>query len=344
MQVAKKGQMWMIIGVAILVIIAVIFWLKPSTSATKSTESFTQNSENLGTVATPKITDQQALSYASHSQQDTQVNCQIRLDNSNHLIVNEQTKDCFEYFLTQYGEKTIDQIKNDFIKYIQVSYQDPAKSQIDDLWKRYVDYRGQLGTIEAPKDHQNDSSYYRTIFNNINNLRKKFFSEYEIQGLFGPEDIYNNYTLDRMKILDDKSLSAQEKAKKLKALFDQLPADLRENLQQVNQLEDLRKLTSDIKARGGSAQEIHDMRVNLVGAEATGRLETLDIQRDNWKQQVNQYLAARDSIMQSPMSDSAKQDAVNQLRQQQFSSTSDQTRVQTFETVHDQGGKLPFAQ
>ena len=48
MQVAKKSQIWMIIGVAILIIIAVIFWLKPRTSTTNSAESFTQNSENAG--------------------------------------------------------------------------------------------------------------------------------------------------------------------------------------------------------------------------------------------------------------------------------------------------------
>ncbi len=178
---------------------------------------------------------------------------------------------------------------------------------------------------------------------NTKNLRKKFFSDYEIQGLFGTQDTYDQYTVDRMAVMDDASLSASEKAKKLKALFDQLPEDWKENLQQLNQLEDLRKLTADIKARGGSAQELHQMRTNLVGPEATQRLETLDVQRGDWKNKVNQYLSERDTILNSNMSDSAKQSAIQQLKSQQFSNQQEQLRLQTFETVHDQGGQLPFA-
>jgi hypothetical protein len=43
---------------------------------------------------------------SSPSQADTQINCQLKLAN-NSLIVNEQTRDCFEYFITQYGEKVL---------------------------------------------------------------------------------------------------------------------------------------------------------------------------------------------------------------------------------------------
>ena len=43
------------------------------------------------------------------------------------------------------------------------------------------------------------------------------------------------------------------------------------------------------------------------------------------------------------MSDSAKQQAVEKLRQQRFQQPNDQLRVETFEQIHDQGGKLPFA-
>ena len=129
----------------------------------------------------------------------------------------------------------------------------------------------------------------------------------------------------------------------LKELFNNLPEDWKENLQQLSQLEDLRKLTAEIKARGGSAEELRQMRTNLVGPEATQRLENLDVQRNDWKQRVDQYLSDRDGIMKSSMSDSAKQSAVEQLRTQQFNNPQDKLRVQTFETVHDQGGKLPFA-
>ena len=176
----------------------------------------------------------------------------------------------------------------------------------------------------------------------MKNLRKQLFSNYEIEGLFGIEDTYHEYTLNRMTVLADKSLTEAQKAQKLKDLFNQLPEDWKANLEQLNKLEDLRKLTADIKARGGSAQDIHQMRMNLVGPEATQRLEALDEQRNDWKVKVNQYLDERDSIMKSGMSDEAKQQAVQKLRTQHFNKPQQQLRVGTFETIHDQGGKLPY--
>ena len=105
----------------------------------------------------------------------------------------------------------------------------------------------------------------------------------------------------------------------------------------------MRSLTAAIKARGGSAAEIRDMRLNLVGPEATQRLEQLDGQRSQWKSRVQGYLTERDQIMKSGMSQNAKQQAVQQLRTQHFSNPQEQLRLDTFEQVHDQGGKLPFA-
>ena len=346
MQKANKNIVWIILACALLVIFALIFWLKPQMQEDQNNPSSTQatNNQNMGHLANSSIPNAQAQSFSSKSQQDTQINCQIRVDSSNRLIVNEQTKDCFEYFITQYGEKSLDQIKLDFLNYIKVSYKDPMLSQLGDLWGRYMNYRGKLGEVQKPSAEQDTAQYYQQIVENTHTLRKKFFSDYEIQGLFGTQDVYDQYTVDRMSVLEDKSLSATEKAAKLKDLFNKLPEDWKENLKQLNQLEDLRKLTSDIKARGGSAEELHQMRSNLVGPEATQRLENLDVQRSDWKNKVNQYLTERDSIMKSNMSDSAKQSAVTQLKSQQFSNQQEQLRLQTFETVHDQGGKLPFAE
>lgn len=341
----QKNKLWLIIALVVIAVAAFIYWLAPKASQNDpSDQSIQQQNTPLaqGETATTQATSGSSL--LSPSQQDTEVNCQISMDGSNRLIVNEQTRNCFEYFITQYGEKSIDQIKKDFKAYIAQGHKEPALSQIYDLWDRYMKYREQLGHLQPPSDDKESPQYYRSIYSSTQNLRKQFFSDYEIEGLFGKENTYHEYTLKRMEVVNDKKLSESEKAKKLKALFDELPEDWKENLEQINKLEDLRKLTADIKARGGSSEEIHQMRLNLVGPEATQRLENLDSQRSSWKSSVNQYLTERDSIVKSNMSDSAKQQAVQQLRNQHFKSKEDQLRVSTFESVHDQGGKLPFAE
>lgn len=339
----KHHKLWIILLVIIVCLAVLLFWLAPSQSTAEQTET-AQRAEvqnHLLTSSMPAPTDQ-SRAFVSRSQQDTEVNCQLRLDNANRLIVNEQTRNCFEYFITQYGEKDLKQIQHDFKTYIQQNYKQPALGQIIDLWNRYINYREKLGDLQPPNIDKEDPQYYQSIFANMKNLRKQLFSDYEIEGLFGTEDTYHEYTLNRMTVLADKSLTEAQKAQKLKDLFNQLPEDWKANLEQLNKLEDLRKLTADIKARGGSAQDIHQMRMNLVGPEATQRLEALDEQRNDWKDKVNQYLDERDSIMKSGMSDEAKQEAVQKLRTQHFNKPQQQLRVGTFETIHDQGGKLPY--
>lgn len=340
----QKKKLWLIFAVIIVVILGFLIWLAPNATVGSNQGSISSSTQNT-TGLLPAASDlphASGLPFVSNSQQDTEINCQLVLDQSNRLVVNEQTRNCFEYFITQYGEKNIDQIKQDFKAYIQQGYQEPALKQILDLWTRYLDYRVQLGSLKEPSLNKEDPEYYRKIFASMKTLRSQFFSDYEIEGLFGAENTYHEYTLDRMSIMADQSLTEVQKAQKLKDLFNQLPEDWKENLEQLNKLEDLRKLTADIKARGGSAEDIHQMRMNLVGPEATQRLETLDKQRNDWKDKVNQYLAERDSIMKSGMSDEAKQQAVQKLRTQHFNKPQEQLRVGTFETIHDQGGKLPF--
>lgn len=341
MQGMQKKVLWCVLGFCILGLIACVYWLSPDSKNTPAQMS-ENKAQNL--VSAPH-TDHPSLNedaYHSKSQQDTEVNCQLKIDSSQHLVVNSQTRDCFEYFITQYGENDLEQIKIHFGKFTQGQYLEPARSQIMDLWTRYLKYREQLAQIQAPSAKQRDKNYFQKIFNSIQDIRKRFFSAPEIEGLFSSEDIYQNYTLDRMQILEDSSLSEIEKARKLKERFEELPEDWQQNLQELSKLDDLHTLTKQIKARNGSAEELRQMRTTLVGAEATQRLETLDTQRNAWQQRVTSYLDGRDEIIKSNMSDSAKNQAIQQLRQQQFNSSQEQLRLRTFETVHDQGGELPF--
>lgn len=341
----QKKKLWLIFAVIIVVILGFLIWLAPNATVGSNQGSVRSSAQNtIGLLpAASDLPHASGLPFVSNSQQDTEVNCQLVLDQGSRLVVNEQTRNCFEYFITQYGEKNIDQIKQDFKAYIQQGYKEPALKQILDLWTRYLDYRVQLGSLKEPSLNKEDPEYYRKIFTLMKNLRSQFFSDYEIEGLFGAENTYHEYTLDRMSIMADQSLTEVQKAQKLKELFAQLPEDWKENLEQLSKLEDLRKLTSDIKARGGSAEEIRQMRQNLVGAEATVRLEKLDQDRSNWKSRVNTYLEQRDNILKSNMNQDAQQQAIQKLRDQQFNNSQEQLRLGAFETTHDTGGKLPFA-
>lgn len=343
----QRKTLWLLFAMLTSFVLGLVLWLVPSPQTDSNSVSLAVAAESSPPQYIPPTSSvQQAmeLPFVSKSQQDTAINCQLLLDQSQRLIVDEQTRNCFEYFITQHGEKNIDQIKQDFKRYIQQRYPAPVLQQILDLWHRYLDYRVQLGELKAPDLNKEDPDYYRKIFSSIKKLRSQFFSAYEIEGLFGTENAYHEYTLDRMSILANTALTEVEKAKQLEKLFTQLPEDWQENLKQLSKLEDLRQLTSALKARGGSAEELRQMRTNLVGPEATARLEQLDQNRSQWKTQVTRYLEQRDSILKSNMAPNAQQQAIQALRDQHFNQSQDQLRLGAFETTHDAGGKLPFAE
>ena len=116
----QKNKIWIVLAVVILAIAALVYWLMPQSGTSEST-SHEQTSD---TQSAEQIRMQQAMhnnaaaSFLSPSQQDTEINCQLKLDPTQRLIGNEQTRNCFEYFITQYGEKSIEAISTDFTDYI----------------------------------------------------------------------------------------------------------------------------------------------------------------------------------------------------------------------------------
>lgn len=162
------------LGFFILSLIACVYWLSPDS---ENTSPQPNQDEAKSLVATSQSTLNSSLNentYLSKSQQDTQVNCQLKIDSSQHLVVNSQTRDCFEYFITQYGESNLQQVKTHFKKFIQDQYLEPARSQIIDLWTRYLKYREQLAQIQPPQSKKTRSKLFSKDLQ-LNSRYKKTF-------------------------------------------------------------------------------------------------------------------------------------------------------------------------
>ncbi len=99
----QKYKIWMVLSIVIICVAGLIFWLMPQDKTIK---------QPVGPAAASGLLPQQTvltqaqvkagIPYLSRSQKDTAINCQLRLDSSNRLIINEQTRNCFEYFITKY--------------------------------------------------------------------------------------------------------------------------------------------------------------------------------------------------------------------------------------------------
>ncbi len=345
----SKNIIYTLIGLLFAsALIALLWWLKPGNAkpltyapanptATIAGNAQLAPSYNSNPVQSNNNVNSTTLNTAlAPSLKDTQVDCDLQADPTGNLILNSNIHHCFEYFLTQLGEKTMPVIEAQVHEYFTQHLPNPAAGQALDLWQRYLKYRDAQAHLDV-KSGNDTPQHMQEVFNALNTLRQQFFKPAEITALFGEEMTYNQYTLDRMAILDNKQLDANQKAQALKDRFNQLPEDLQKNLKDISKLQDLRALTAQIKDKNGSPEELRQMRLNLVGADATQRLEQLDQNRANWQQRIDGYLSARQAILSSNQSDNAKQQAIDTLRAQQFNTEAERQRAITFEHLKAQG-------
>ena len=149
-------------------------------------------------------------------------------------------------------------------------------------------------------------------------LRARLFSPEAHQAFFAQEEAYNQFTLQRLSIRHDASLSDQQKAEALDQLRAGLPEEMQEML--VPQLQsELRQQTAILQANGASGEQIRQLRLQLVGAEATGRLEALDRQRQQWQQRLSDYRQEKAKLeANTGLSDADRQQALQRLAEERF--------------------------
>src|SRR5690606_37501119 len=156
----QRYKIWIILALLVLCILTLSLWLSPKENTQTDTGTKMPVTETQAEQTALLVNGPANASFPSASQRDTEINCQMQLDTSNRLIVNEQTRNCFEYFITQFGEKNLQQIQQDYKAYIRQNQKDPALSQIQDLWDRYNQYRHSLGQLTAPTGlNQEDPAY-----------------------------------------------------------------------------------------------------------------------------------------------------------------------------------------
>lgn len=346
---AKKTALIISLVTLLILVIAAIWFLKPksvdSTTTTTSQSSTQTPTELVGmTTATPaKDLVPGPMPTLAPSLRGTEIDCPLQVDKNGQLVLTIGIRNCFDYFLSSLGEKTEAQLITDIRQYLTTTLPNTALPYALKLLDQYIAYRHAQTEIQPSSQVKTQTpDSLQEIVNAMKNLRLKYFTPVESEVLFGNEAAYDQYNINLMRINADKSLSEDQKAKKIAGLMDQLPPSLAESMRPLMQFSELQKLTKEIQARGGSAEELRTMRESLVGPAAADRLGKLDVENANWQQQLNSYLKAREQIKASVSDEVNRQQAIATLRNQTFSSPEDRVRAQTYETMRDQGDNRVF--
>ena len=247
----------------------------------------------------------------------TQVDGEFHVDAAGNLLISDDIRRIFDYFLSAIGEETIQASVKRLQAYITSQLQSPAREQALALLDQYLDYKKQLVQLERdlPQLATVDAMLQREQA--VQALRASIFSAEVHQAFFSGEEAYNQFTLQRLAIRHDQRLNDQQKAEAL----DQLRANLPEQLQDavIPQMQtELRQQTAALQAQGGSTEQIQQLRLQLVGAEATARLNELDQRRQQWSKRLDDYRQEKARIESSGLSDSDKQSALQDIAEERF--------------------------
>ena len=248
----------------------------------------------------------------------TDVDGQFRLDEAGNLIVSMDIRRVFDYFLSAYGEESIRTSIERLQAYIRSQLDEPAEGQALALLEQYLDYKRQLIELERNLPQMADLGAMRQRELAVQELRARIFSAEAHQAFFAQEEAYNLFTLQRLAIRHDPALSDRQKAEAVDQLRAGLPEELQEMVAPQLQAE-LRQQTAALQAQGASPAQIQQLRLQLVGAEATARLEALDQRRQQWQARLGDYRREKARITANRgLSEEDRQAAIASLAAQRF--------------------------
>ena len=269
-------------------------------------------SMSLGAVYFINQEGSEEIANQSQSQLDTQIDT-------------SSSRDLFDYALSSLGEQELDQIK----ARIQSLPNQQGLVVDEALFETYLQYKTELETLESITSQQITLTDLEQLHQQIMALQSQYFTDEQIQTLFGEENRLRQLAIDKLAIANQ-NLDAESQAQWLEETLADQP-DYIQQAERNNQL-----IIGLNQSAQMDEQNKHLTRVELVGEEAAERLDKLDAKREQFNTQLDSYLQQRTVILSdNTLSDDDKQSQIAYLREQSFDSVQ-WRRIEALERIHVQ--------
>jgi len=232
---------------------------------------------------------------SADSLRGTEVDGNVRASASGELVLDQELLRLFDYYLATLGERDLKSVRTAVANALQRRLSGSALQSALDLFERYLQYKQAMDELEQQPLAKGGTLADKLAA--IRALRQHFFSAQENQSLFGKSDSYDDFTLKRMQLMSNTSLSAEAKAKRLSELENQLPPELKAARQEPVKHIALAEAEAALRARGGGEQEVYALRARMAGQAAADRLAALDKEQAAWKARIESFQQARQQIL-----------------------------------------------
>jgi len=272
------------------------------------------------------------------------------VDEGGNLRVSSDIRRVFDYFLSTVNEEPLDTVLARINEYLEYHLENPALNQAKGILAGYIDLKKALYDFEIERSEimklyleeeqptQSGGSKLLLLEEQLqarNELRAQHLSLEAYEAFYEDEQIFDQYTLDRMKVMADTSLSINEQQAELDQIDSVAPEHLVLARQETQITDTLKKRTALLQEQGADDSDIRALRSEMFGEEAADRFDELDKKRAEWKKRLEQYLTERSQILATEgLSFEERELQVEELRTSRFDSR-EQIRVKAFERQSD---------
>lgn len=290
-----------------------------------------------GAAATPSPAPQAGspLPPLPGSLKDTEEDGAVLVDASGHLVPNADLRRFFNYYLSATGEEPASLIRERILtalraKKLPAAAMDEAVQVLDD----YLAYlEGARGLASKGSAATMDTA---ERLESLRKLRREHLGG-AADGLFGQEEAVDAVAVERLKLMQDASLTREEREQRMAALEERLPPDVRASREEAVRPLRQQAVEQELLAGGATAEDLHQHRLSTVGPEATERLEALDAERAQWKQRLADFRAKRAALGQSEPDPARRQAAVQRLLFDSFT-PEERLRVEAADSIEAASG------
>lgn len=243
-------------------------------------------------------------------------------DASSGPLAYGELKRLFDYYLSAVGEQSIEGITVHLRGELERRLPPAQAKRAQRLLDLYIAFKRELLVLEGkPELSGNAVQAIRARMLAMQDLRARYFSAEETQGMFGFDDAYDMDAVARLEVSQNPALNAEQKKQQLAALDTAMSPVLREAREASLVVVRVEQQAQELRAKGASEDDIYRMRAKAFDPEAAARLADVDREETIWKARIAQYQEQRSKVLQSnaQASESERQAAVLQLQQSLFS-------------------------
>ncbi|MEE3328125.1 MAG: lipase secretion chaperone [Myxococcota bacterium] len=215
-------------------------------------------------------------------------------DADGHFVPHSDSIAFFDYFFAATGEVSEEELHRLIVQEIRARLSGPAAAEAEQLLDQYVGMREDLRALSqsgsAPHDLERRWQWIRE-------LRRKHFGAELSLVLFGESEEALAIDLARRRVMADETLESDPKARRLEALHEGLPDDIRQARERVRKPARVHAEVNRLREAGATDEELFRVREEAFGLAAAERLAKLDAERLKWQDRFQVYFEQRQALL-----------------------------------------------